>query len=442
MRIHSNLIDKIFKQIQMLCVTTLVSQSALSNTESQTEWASRALDLQARIDLNAPLAETTWIGTHNSTSNTEDDSMLDYNHKYSIKNQLNLGIRELVFDVHWDASALRVCHNNITQYGECITNITGDRKLYRALDDIIEWLNDDHKDQVILLKLEFGADVKNNINKLEKKLEGRLGNYLYRPDHTDYLGNYGSKSCTELATATLTKAHVLAAGKNIVTFTSNNCINDNSFNETTFYAQDNVVDDVSSINQVADWSDSKQGAKMSRVKDGTTRSGILGGSSAKMHPSNVMDFMRAGLNIVETYGYGGNDAWRVDGEKPVGPADVVWSWSETGYHPQENHTCATVLASNNRIASNDCTGSRHAACRLATPAGTYRWSFTPTPVSQNNADASCKNDIIGNYHFAAPKNAKDMNALNNARIKAGFSSEDIWIDYQKINNVWTADIQQ
>ncbi len=362
--------------------------------------------------------------------------MMDYNQKYSLKNQLDMGVRELVFDIHCDWGALRVCHNNVTKYGECMDGITGNRKLKNALDDINDWVKDGHRDQMILLKLEFGSDVKNNINKLEKKLEGQLDNILYRPDTTNNLGDAGSNDCTNLPATTLTKADILAANKNVIAYTSNNCINDGSFNRTTFYDHNSSwVEDVSDADKLNDKLNlSKHLSVMARAKDGATQDGILGDNDVKMHENNIMEFMEAGLNIVEVYGFGGGDAWRHNGE---GPEDVVWSWSENSYQPETADNCAAVQSSDNRMASNDCTGQLAVACRNTDE--DYIWAITPMAYNLSNAQNACT-ELGSQYQFAAPMNAKDMKALRDTRDNAGQNSEDIWINYQKTNGVWSAEL--
>lgn len=434
----SDLIAKLLFVVKWLPCLALLS-IPLTHAETQSEWSARALRLQANIDLNAPFTQTTWIGSHNSTSNPGDDSMLDYNQKYSVKDQLSMGIRELVFDIHWDRSALRVCHNNISKYGECISGVTGNRKLKNALNDINDWINDGHRDQVILLKLEFGSDVKERINKLEGKLEREIGSILYRPDSTNLLGDAGSKDCTNLPAQTITKADILKAGKNIITYTSNNCINDRSFNSTTFYDHNSSwIEDVNSISKLNEnWSLNKHLSVVSRLKDGATKSGILGSSDVKMHENNVMEFMKAGLNIIETYGFGAGDSWRHNGENPVGPEDVVWSWSERNHQPNPLDSCAILKSDDDRIASNDCNGKYLVACRVT--ANDYLWEITTMYYDISNTQDACT-EMGSQYTFATPINAKDMKALINTRNNAGQNTDDIWINYQKTNNIWTAEL--
>lgn len=427
-----------FKSALALCLGGLISTSALAETES--EWAQRALNIQNSLDNDAPLAQTTWVGTHNSFANNNDDNLLDYNQPDSLKDQLRGGVRELVFDLHYDSSAIRMCHNNVTSYGECIDGITGNRKFYKGLDDIKEWLNEGNLDQVVLLKLELAKDARSNINKVEKKIDGRIYNYVYRTELTTTHGDYGKDGCTELETATLTKSKVLNAGKNIILFTSESCIGDNGFNDMTFYSGSNINDE-GSVNDVDGWSANEKLTQMSRTKDGTTRDGQLGNDSAKMKPSNVSAFMMAGLNIFETYGFGATgSSWKVDGEYPIAAKDMIWSWAEG--EPSESGTCSQ-LSSNDHFVSASCSGEFYAVCRkLVNSDGTRadnQWLVTSQKTTFDNAETLCLQESNGEYFFATPRNAMELSTLVDKRNLQG-QSGFLWFNYQNVSGSWVADI--
>lgn len=412
--------------------------------ESQVEWAERALSIQNSLDNDAPLAQSTWVGSHNSFANADDDNLMDFNQSSSLKEQMEQGVRELVFDLHYDSSAIRMCHNNVTSFGECIDGITGNRKFYKGLEDIRDWIKDGNDDQVILLKLELASDAKNNINKVEKKIDGKIYDYVYRTELTDTHGDYGKDGCTELESATLTKSKVLNAGKNIIIFNTENCIGDNGFNDMSFYGGDNI-DVENSVSDFKGWSTEKKNTVFSRNKDGTTRDGQLGSSSANMHPSDVHDYMLAGLNIFELYGYGASgSSWKVNGEYPVGPEDMVWSWSESSYEPNSTGSCAQLSSSDDRFVDTSCNGEFYAACRKLVESDGSRainsWAITTQKTTLANADTLCLQENSGDYFFATPRNAMELQELNSVRSEAALSSENIWLNYQLTSGKWVADI--
>lgn len=435
----SSLIFAPIKIALTLSLSGLMAVSVLAETEAQ--WGARALNIQNTLDNDASLAQTTWVGTHNSFGNNDDDALIDVNQPSSLKQQLNEGVRELVFDLHYDSSAIRMCHNNVTRYGECMNGITGNRKFYKGLDDIKAWINDGHQDQVILLKLELAKDARSNINKVEKKIDGHIYNYVYRTELTPTHGDLGKDGCTALETASLTKSKVLNAGKNIILFTSESCIGDSGFNDMTFYSGNNIVD-VSSASSADSWSTNSKASLMARTKDGATKNGLLGNDSVKMKPSNVSAFRLAGLNIFETYGFGATgSAWKIAGEYPVGPEDMVWSWSAG--EPSGSGSCSQLSAADNRFVDVACSGDFYASCRKFVNSDGSRannqWWVTTQKTSLNNAETQCLQEGNGEYFFATPRNAVELQMLVNQRSQQG-QSGNLWLNYQKNSASWSADI--
>lgn len=410
--------------------------STVTHAETTGDWGIRALNIQASLDNDAPLYESTWVGTHNSYSNADDDNFMGsvLNQSTSVKNQLYRGVRELVFDVHYRNDKVRVCHDN-TSLGVCIDGITGNRQLVNAMDDVIEWLNDGNRDQVVIIKLELAKTARNNINKVHKKLDNYLSEY-YLPSAMSFHGNQGSDGCTALPTS-LTKSKVLASGKNIVLLNTESCRSNNSFNDYVFYGGSGVVD----YNNTGDVSNAAN-TIMTRVKDGATKDS---NSSVKLQPNSVQGFFDAGLNIFETYGYdAGGSAWKKDGEYPLAPENMVWSWDNSGYEPNGTDSCAKIYKGTNKFRDAYCSSVYYAACRKLVWSNGNRvyggqWIITSSPTTFANADTQCEVDGGGEYFFATPRNKAELNAVINARNSA-VGSLDLWINYQKSGGKWQADI--
>ncbi|WP_298776437.1 hypothetical protein [uncultured Shewanella sp.] len=417
--------------------------------ETTEDWGKRSLNIQNRIDHDAPFYETTWPGTHNSFANADDDNLnADWtNQSMSIKQQLDSGIRELVFDVHYDSNAVRVCHNNsgvqILGLGECIDGYTGNRKLSNALDDLVEWLDDGHRDEVILLKIELAKSGKNNINKVRKKIDN-IDEEYYLPSAVSYHDDedYG---CTALP-VTLTKSKVLSSGKNIVVF-SGECYNNGGFHDMVF-STEGLMEDYSDPDEV--FATRSNTTDMTRTKDGYTKGGLLYGSGAldsgktKLRPSTVTSYLSAGLNIFETYGFGANgSSWKADGEYPVSAEDLVWSWDANSLEPDGTGSCAMLGGSSDRFHDVVCTETYIAACRKLVDDSAERisgeWALTDELVNFSDAEGACTAIGDGEYVFATPRNKVELDTLiqlkNNANVTA-----HMWINYQQVDGVWIADI--
>ncbi len=430
-----------------LAASTLVIFSSVSFSETTREWGERALNIQASIDQDAPLNESTWAGTHNSFSNADDDNLLaDFtNQSMGIKKQLQSGIRQMVFDVHYDDDAPRVCHNN-TSIGECMDGITGNRKLQNAIEDLVEWINDGNTDQVILLKLEMAKSGKNNINKVRKKLDN-FDNYYYWPamlNDTSF-PDQNSSGCKDIP-STLTKAKVIASGKNIVLY-SDTCFSNSGFSSRVFRQGD--FTDFNTPEKTANASNTL----IKRVKDGVTKgglfyeSGLLGGTKAKLKPSTVEAYWNAGLNIFETYGFGANgSAWKVDGEYPIAAEDLVWTWDLTSQQPSfstPNGHAAILSLTTDRYHTQSPSQAFYPACRKLVNSNGQRvfseWMLAPEKVSFSDAEQACLDASDGEYYFAVPRNKLELNALIQYRNQYEPSAH-IWLNYAKSGGRWVADI--
>ncbi len=402
------------KQLLVIsCFISLVLTTPLQ-AETTEEWAQRALRIQNSIDNDVALTKTTWIGTHNSYANAHDDNFSDLNQAYSVREQLELGVRELVYDVHYSYSDVRVCHNG-SDIGGCIDGITGNRKLKDALDDIVEWIEDGNNDQVVLLKLELQNSAQNNINKIEKKIENHILNYTYTPEQASPLGSY--YSCTELNTSQLSKKNVLNAGKNVILLTTEDCQKDNGFNKMVFYGGD-FIEDVNSVEKLESWSASEKANRMSRVKDSVTKQRILStATSAKLRPNTIQDYLDEGLNILEFYGFNASGSeWKVNGEYPVALEDVVWSWDEGEPNDWHGEDCG-MINSQGRFNDADCGNSYSFVCYD----DSQGWTVTAVSSVWTYGDMACADT---GSSFKAPVNKVELNALN--EVLGGNSA---WINY-------------
>ncbi|WDE02163.1 jacalin-like lectin [Thalassomonas actiniarum] len=418
--------------------STLISSQAVAET-----WGERALLIQNMLDKDVPLAQSTWVGTHNSFANADDDDYLDVNQGDSVKNQLRAGVREIVFDVHYAADvvgdllnvnkAVRVCHNG-GSFGGCTDGITGNRKFKNALDDIAEWLNEGNRDQVVLLKLELQDSARRNINKVEDKIDNHIADYLYKPENRSYHGDLdNSTGCTELATAQISKKGVLNAGKNVIAFVTESCQSDNGFNDMVFYGGD-AAEDVNSVDKLTAWSADDKLNKMSRVKDAVTKSQILSTKDyAKMVPGNVEQWLDAGLNIFELYGFNAaGSEWRVDDENgvkdyPVNQENMVWSWSANQPDDYNGEDCAMVR-SDGKFNDAPCSNSYQYACY----SDSTGWSLSSGNGSWQDGFTVCEDASAA---FKAPVNKVQLNALN-----AVLGGSPAWINYsdQAMEGEWVA----
>lgn len=403
--------------------------SVTANAESTRDWGERALNIQASIDNDAPLSQTTWPGTHNSFANADDDNFLSdfMNQSMSVKDQLRAGIRQLVFDVHYDDDAPRVCHNNFA--GGCVDGITGNQKLQNAIENIVEWINEGNQDQVVLLKLEMTNSAENNINKVRKKVDN-FDSYYFQPKNTNY-PNQNSKGCKNLP-ATLTKSEVLSAGKNIILYTDK-CYSNTEYSNRVF--NQGTMADFKDPDDVA----RDGGAIIARAKDGAVKGGVFySNDSVKLKPSTVEGFLSAGLNIFETYGFGAEgSAWKAEGEYPVAPQDLVWSWKE-GWPSTSaaSNSVAMLETASNRIHHKGNGNTRRAACRYSDGS----WIITTGLYNFANATQGCLTESGNAAKFAMPRNKVELDRVIDYRNQNFGSISDVYLNYKISAGKWVANI--
>jgi len=407
------------------------------SAETLEEWGIRSLSLQNSLDNDAPLNQSTWPGTHNSNSNNDDDDIHSsvLNQSRGLKEQLDEGVRSLVLDVHYTWSEVRVCHNNVDMWGACIENFTGSRKFENALSDIIEWIQD-NPNNVILLKLEMMASAEDNINKVIKKVD-EFDDFYFMPNSLNDVSfpDLNGKGCKDLP-SNLTKSKVHASGKNIILYTDK-CYENTKTSDRIFSLGDveNAKDESDIIN--------KDKSLIIRVKDGATKSG---NSDPSMLPSNIVNYMDEGINIIETYGYGATGSqWKKQGEYPISADDLVWSWDK--YEPLStviDGTAAVLSSETDKFQTEQSAHLLRPACRkLVEEDGTraeLNWIVAPDMVSFDQAESACLSAGNNEYYFATPRNKMELNALISYRNKYNATDEAIWLNYQKVSGVWMADI--
>ncbi|GAA3930541.1 hypothetical protein [Litoribacillus peritrichatus] len=439
MSLHSNLMA--------ITIAVATSLSLPVWAETKQEWGERVITFQNTIDQDAPLAETTFPGTHNSFANNSDDDYMNeaLNQARSIIDQQNRGVRSIGLDLHWSNDKVRMCHNNLS-WSPCIENFTGQRRFRAYLKDLANWV-ESNPDQVVLIHID---DVDDKAGKIDDEIKDYIAEHVMRTDSgVTTHGNYGGNGCTELPVDTLTKSKVLAADKNIIFWSNNKCKDKSTFNDYVFYAGDEV-DDVGEPGDLDTYGTAQ--TTLHRTKDSTTK-GTTGSSSPKLKPSTIESFLDAGLNIFEVYGYSatGSD-WKSKGEYPVAAADMVWSWDYNDsdgngtYEPDGSGNCAYIDPTNRRMRDANCTISKYAACRRLVEDNTGTRAYndyivTSIPTSFTNAEAQCNADGSGEYYFATPRNKVELNALLNVIDDQELTQNDVWVNYQKdTNGNWVTDI--
>ena len=195
-----------------------LSAHAWANTSQMTAkdaWTNKVLQLQREIDLNTPLREATFLGTHNSYNSKSYQTPVRYidpNQNLSLYDQLTAGVRSIELDAHWTLTShfqkdILLCHAKENHIGCGVF----DRAFTEGLQEVHDWLKA-NPNEVVLMYIERHLD--GHEPRLAAELDKYFGESLYRPTQVRSNGE-DPKSCVSLPT-TITKAEILKSGKQIM----------------------------------------------------------------------------------------------------------------------------------------------------------------------------------------------------------------------------------
>ena len=350
-------------------------------------WAGQSLSAQRLMDLDIPMADGNFIGTHNSFNSGAYSGPISYpdpNQADSIHNQLRIGSRAVELDVHWTPkmegplsfpNRLLLCHGTSIHFG-CSTS---DRYLSEGLDEINVWLNEpSSQDQVLILHIEDHMDGQHA--EAYSQVDSRFGHLIYR-----------SGGCVDIP-SNLTKADVLAAGKKVLIWNEGGCSGDGNWNTTVFTGL----------------------GAISRVWEDSTTVGGIAGSGASISAGDVTNYFASGTNLIDLDQLHQNDPRLVA---------AIWSWD--GNEPNDfggAEDCAAQIA-NARWIDDQCAMLNFYACQHT---GTGQWSLSPGAGVWWEGVTGCA-ALGSGYSFARPANSQQNQALASAVQAAGQSRA--WLNF-------------
>ena len=193
--------------VVMITMLAFVAPTTLFG-QQPTDDQVRRLGLQHHLDYNVPLAAATFIGTHNSFANPENDlnSLPFRNHSFGIDEQLRAGARILNYDIY-PGGSVRMCH------GSCFV-AEGETFIY-GLRELDFWLFETaNGDEVVLLVLQDALDTNADHDSALADIKSALGDRVYTP--TDHFGGSNNRACRDVPMQALTKQDVLDADRNVL----------------------------------------------------------------------------------------------------------------------------------------------------------------------------------------------------------------------------------
>lgn len=364
----------------------------------ETTWVARVHDLQRELGDVVPLADTAFLGTHNSynaAAYRPTLSGMDPNQQYTIAHQLRLGVRSLELDVHSFPDPERggiepiLCHAT-GPHVPCTT----ERHLSEGLAEIAAWLDrPDTDDEVLLVRIEDHLDGPDQHARAVAVVEEALGDDLHRTGGT-----------CEPFPNDLTRAEVLAAGTRVLLLTDD-CAGGAWGSTAWDYLReerkndgfDGCFDDVTP--------EEYRDRFVRYFEDSTWVAVVTGTQGARTDAGDVAAMLRCGVNEVAL------DQLTPEDERL--PA-FLWTFTEG----ESDETGCAASGGDGRFASEGCGEVRPFACRAAD--GT--WSVTAGRAPWRVGDRLCGGA------FDVPRTAAERAALDAAKAAAGVTS--VWLDYE------------
>ena len=430
----------LYFQRMLLCVLCFLTLPALANNNAtriatfKQSWTANTLKFQREIDLNTPLNQATFLGTHNSYNSRAYQTPYRYsdtNQLLSIYDQLETGVRSVELDAHWSRTGthsqdILLCHSD-DDHHECDYF---DRKFTDGLAEIRDWLAA-NPGEVVLLYIERHVDHHNP--RLAAMLDEYVGRYIFKPSLVrDKQAAAGS--CVALP-GTLTKAQVLRAGKQLLIVTKG-CesplnqveqdkfkLNWNDFGfagigmipEQIFSFIDVVPDEFNGYpdcgKSQAFFPDINHTSLWRVYEDGT-----MGTSHVKRMDETVMrDIVRCGIN------------WQTMDQLDIADPRLtaaIWSWAP-GYPQVGKGACAMYESGKGMVNAACDEFTSGYACK-----DDFSHEFTTVVVKGKwrNGEAACQKFVGVNWHFAMPVNGQQMFALKLSVTKNNLQS--IWLNYR------------
>ena len=396
-----------FASLALLAMT----QTGVAATvdDFKNSWEYRALELQQRIDMGEPLGKATFLTTHNSYNSDAYSNLGSYydpNQKYSLVDQLDMGIRSLELDVHNYNGDLLLCHGQSSHTG-CSTF---DRRFEDGIKEVSTWLKQEkNRQQVTILYIEEHVD--GRYNDLMGQIDAHMGELIYKPS-----------SCQSLP-MNISKADVLNAGKQVLIIGGNcgsTAWGQYAFNGT--YPTDNGT-----INSYPTCTTSKYSTNylinnLVRVyEDSTSLSDWFGSPPPAITPERMKLAVDCGMGVV------GLDQLDINDSRLRA---AVWSWGQD--EPNDwggNEDCATSRA-DGRFNDLNCGSVRQYACYSVSA---NQWGITSGSGTWSGGDNVCEQEFGSSYRYDVPKNGYQNRRLMDQKAAEGITG-DVWLNYSDTAN--------
>jgi hypothetical protein len=424
------------------CLLGAISANATPAVDQfKQSWVSHALALQREIDVNVPMNQATFIGTHNSENAISYQipfvRYVDPNQILSLYDQLEMGVRSLEYDVHWYLGThlkkdILLCHGLANHVG-CSAF---DRPVTDGLEELRDWLKK-NPGEVVMLYFDRSTALDGHEPRLASYLQDYLGDFIYKPTAVRPV-NDSASSCVSMP-GTLSKADILKAGKQLLIVTKG-CDGDKKYEEQDTYKQnwnDYVFAGIGNVaNHQFDFVDSTIGDDFTAYpdcskatvfaddpahttlwrifEDRTILSNIIH-PNRKLLAADMKTMVNCGINWQTM------DMLSVDDDRLTA---TIWSWSPT--YPVTGKGDCALYKNGEAIQNAAC--SQIASGFACSDATTHEMKAVSAAGAWQDGEKICQAVAGSSWHFAMPINGNQMYLLKQVVGAAGLS--DLWLNYR------------
>lgn len=393
----------------------------------QGSWVDRALEAQFELGSGLPLANTPWIGTHNSFNSVAEMgptlSDQDSNQQITPVDQLRLRMRSLELDVHRfpdvPGATPRVCHARGHDEGHL--GCTIEKPLSDVLSEISGWLRlPGNRDQVLLLYLEDHLDDAQGYDDAAAAVNAQIGDLVYKP---------AGPGCTALPLA-LTREAIRAAGKQVVIVSD--CGPGTGWNGVVFdwgaHVESRPFDYLDFPDCGPDYDRATYDSTLVRYyEDSTQLTQVAGDPDDGVTPPTAAAMARCGVDLIGL-------------DQLTGPADprldaLVWSWAHgrplAPGSPRRSRCAIQRVGPKQpfgRFFDRRCNRRHRPACL-----GSAGWTLGRERLRWRDARAKCRRlDAT----LAVPRTGFEAQQLRLAMQAAG--ARTAWLGYRRAHGRWIA----
>jgi hypothetical protein len=441
---------KLYKRFVFIALISCLTMQAYGQTAPSSaiekfkqSWVAKALKLQREIDLNAPLSEATFIGTHNSENSSSYAipflRYVDPNQTLSMYDQLELGVRSLELDVHWtlglhSKKELLLSHGHSNHAG-CSRF---DRPLVEGLKEMQAWLKA-NPNEVVLLYLD--REIEGHEPQTIFEINEYLGGFIFKPTQVRTQLQM-EPVCTSLP-GSMTKAHILNAGKQLILVTKN-CDgffpdyhdtdkfklawNDYVFAgigkpyRNPFTIIDSTMrgfDSYPDCGYRKTFSDDATHTSMWRIFEDRTILSNLTEHQPRLLAADMKELIRCGINWPTM------DMLSVDDDRLTA---AIWSWSPS--YPIDGKGQCAIYKKGEGIQNLPCEENVSGYACLQEKSN--EWKAIDYTGVWRVGEKSCQMILGEAWHFGAPINGKQMYNLKNA-----LQLPSVWLNYSSTEQgVW------